>query len=864
MQLANKTPLINPRTIKDTGVKNVINALSNEIYKAQQMLGKVVIASSGQEVKSVGQKTVKTFAKTKKEAVPYARYIKNRSNFDAENFQGLASTLKVTEKNLFKLMEVDQVASDQIGSRVLAWQMVLDDMTAQFSKSLDAKDLTDPFVQTQAAEMIGTMNDLWNAFSEMPRSLGRALASRKIQMDKKYLKKNKDNKVIPKSDEELTPSDVLARNNFFRKQLQDRGMNPELLKTLRNAMGLESSNMLKNRALKQSLEASFQGRKALLEVYRGLLLANAKSLVTNFLGNTLETVMIPATRMIGHMATLNPKGVAKEIGFVSNMLLSMGKATKGALDSLINERNLLDPLRTKIDDVSGDTATTFYMQMEKANSSGYWHPLNWIPFLVNSGGKVARASLRVLGAQDEFFKVMIYNAKAMSKIAEVVPEGLSRAEKKNFIKRNLTMFYDSNGEAIDKDLIDYARRSVFQENLEEGFVKTIHEAISKNPELGMFLPFVRTPANLVSRAIQRTPVANFRSARTKRMWNSGNADERAEVIGNTIVGVGIYSTALGYASSGLITGSGPVDRQRKRLWKEAGFKPYHVKIGDTYYRYDRFEPLMLPFAYVSSLHENLYLYNNNQEELLDNIGIFLAVSAETLVDRTWLRGVKNMIDAFDVGTDSGSIGRGLTKFGSGFIPASINQAHRLLANENSGAYAFKEAITASEILMKKLNPMSPYDNIKYNWLTGEPMLLPSGSDLGLDRTRKKPSKYMEELLRFGNGISGVSKKLGTVDLTGEQYSRLTQLTGTIENADGYNLMDTIEELMDRPEYDFDENRVYHDDFISPQQKMVMRIINAYKEQARHELLLEDSDLREAWEKGELDKAKVGLGMELDE
>ena len=146
-----------------------------------------------------------------------------------------------------------------------------------------------------------------------------------------------------------------------------------------------------------------------------------------------------------------------------------------------------------------------------------------------------------------------------------MPEGLNRTEKKEFIKRNLDLFYDDAGEAIDKDMLAYSRRAAFQEDLEKGLINDLHKAVGRTPELGIFFPFVRTPANLISRALQRTPVANFMSQRTKRMWASGNKEERAEVIGNTIIGTGIFSAALGYSMSGNITGSGPVDPVKNRF-----------------------------------------------------------------------------------------------------------------------------------------------------------------------------------------------------------------------------------------------------------------------------------------------------------
>jgi hypothetical protein len=864
MVASNRQPIINLKMVQSTGVKNVVNALANEIDREARALGKVLIDDQGRVIKNVSQNTKKSFKQTRKDALPYAKWIQRRTSFEETNFVALRDRLNTTDKELFKIMQTDIMMADQIGSRTLAWQMVLDDLTEQVYTSLKGRDLSDVFVQDQATEMLKVVNELWNAFSEIPRGTARALASRRIMMDKKYLKRGKNNTQIPKSDADLTRAEVVARNIFLQKQMKNGGMNKEMLATIEGVMGLAPSALERSRALNKAMTTGFKSRKAMLEMYRGLLLTNLKTITTNFVGNSMETLMIPLARTIGHMTTANLGGVKEELGFLINTVMSLKKATRGSLDSLIHERNLLDPLRTKAESFNSDQIRGFYMQMDKVSSAGYWHPQNWVPLLVNTTGKVGRASLRVLGAQDEFFKLLNYNGKAISKITKVMPEGLSRAEKKEFVSRHLSMFYDDAGKAVDTELLEYSRRAVFQEDLEKGMINSLHKMVNATPEMGLFFPFLRTPANLVSRALQRTPVANFMSERTKRMWRSGNKDERAEVIGNTIIGTGIFATALGYSMEGKITGRGPIDPVKNKLWRAAGFKPFHIKVGETWQRYDRLEPLMLPFMYVSSLHENLYRYNNRPEDLMDAIGVFLAVSARTLVDMTFVRGLKGFMDGFDTiqsNNDASGV-EYLLGFVKNAIPAGINQAHRRsgLADEESGAYSYREAISWQDKMMSKLPPSEGYDAIRHNWLTGKPMLLPSGSDYGMDSTKEEPSKYMEELLRFGPNIEGVSKKIGEAELSSEQYAELTRLTGSTK-LNGLTMMEQIERVMDSPAYDFDDTRIYHPEFKSEQQLAIDDVISTYKEEARFKLLKEDKTLKDEWNRLNTEKAKVGLGIE---
>ena len=861
MSLVGRDPLININSIDDIGVKNVINAISNELDREAALLGRVTFDAKGNplRVDQIGQKTYK---QAEKEGLSYANYVRRASGLDKDAFKNLADSLAIPEKELFTLMKADRLMADQIGSRVLGWQMVLDDLTKQFYNSLQGKDFGDEFVQLMAAKHIDVITKLHQAFAELPRGLGRGLAYRNIKMKNKYL--NKNGKMKP--DAELSDVEILKRKEFLRKQIHGKGLNREVLESINAILGTPSAR-LRSRRLKEALKGKGKIGKAVQEVYRGMLLANIKSMTTNLLGNMMETMLIPTAKTIGHISTFNLKGAKEEIGFVFNMLMSTRRAFSAGMDALIHERNLLDPLRTKAETPSGDVVRGFYMQMDKAVDAGYWHPQNWVPLVVNSFGKVSRLSLRVLGAQDEFFKMLTYNGKAMSKITKAMPDNLSRADKKAFIRRNLDHFYDEAGEAVDRDLLEYSRRATFQEGLEKGFANNLHQLVDKHPmTLGLIFPFVRTPANLISRFIQRTPVANFAlSKRTRDMWTSGDPSQRAEVIGNTIMGVGLYSTAVSYAMDGTITGAGPIDREKNQLWRAAGFKPFCKKIetprGPVWIKYDRLEPSSMPFLYVATLHENLYRFREDPDSLEDAIGLFIACTAKTMTDRTWLRGVKALMDGVDSAIHNENPSELPVSMAKNFIPAIVGQVHRLsgIPEEESGAYTFRQALTWQEKMMAKLPPMQGYDAVKHNWLTGKPMMLPTGSDFGLDMHFEEPDKYMQELLRFGQTIQPLSKKLSGIELTADQYSRLSELTGTTR-IEGRTLMESLQDLMDSPEYDYDEDRIYHADFPSPQTTAVKYLINAYKEQARMNLLQEDDELFQEWQNVTMEKAEVGAGL----
>lgn len=128
--------------------------------------------------------------------------------------------------------------------------------------------------------------------------------------------------------------------------------------------------------------------------------------------------------------------------------------------------------------------------MEKVADAGYWHPLNYIPLIVNTATSAARGSLRILGSQDEFFKTLNYNAKALSKVSGAIPDGLTRSQRKDFISKNLAKFYDEAGEATDRELLEYSRRVTFQESLDGVLMNQFHNMISNSLILSHVFPFL--------------------------------------------------------------------------------------------------------------------------------------------------------------------------------------------------------------------------------------------------------------------------------------------------------------------------------------------------------------------------------------
>ena len=141
---------------------------------------------------------------------------------------------------------------------------------------------------------------------------------------------------------------------------------------------------------------------------------------------------------------------------------------------------------TKIDGLVSNYGNAISMSKVR---DATWHPANYLTYAVNFVGKVARGSMRLLGAEDEFFKQLNYRAQAFAKITKDMPEGMSRIQRKAYISREMDNYFDDIGRATDEDMLQYSRKITFTEELRPGsYGEKLHRLSVNNPPLQLFFP----------------------------------------------------------------------------------------------------------------------------------------------------------------------------------------------------------------------------------------------------------------------------------------------------------------------------------------------------------------------------------------
>lgn len=284
-------------------------------------------------------------------------------------------------------------------------------------------------------------------------------------------------------------------------------------------------------------------------------------------------------------------------------------------------------------------------------------------------GKVLRVPTSALTFEDEFFKAVARRSEMAGQAVRIARrEGLRGAEGR---RRAGELLANPTDEMWAKSL-DYARYATFQRPLGEAASK-VSAFTQAMPIAKAVVPFVRTPVNLFKFAVERSPLAPL--LREWRMDFAAGGARRDLAVARVAIGSGIGAIVAEAAQNGLITGSPPRDKNKRRLLEADGWQPYSVKIGDKFYSYRRLDPFALTIgtaADITTLGEGL---SEGQRD--KGAALVVASIIGNLSNKTWLSGVSDMLAALDDPERYG--GTFIDRFsGSASVPTGVAQIARTL------------------------------------------------------------------------------------------------------------------------------------------------------------------------------------------
>jgi len=332
---------------------------------------------------------------------------------------------------------------------------------------------------------------------------------------------------------------------------------------------------------------------------------------------------------------------------------------------------------------------------------------------------------RTLTAADDFFKTLnarqhmttdsMYKALGQAKSADDV-DGLFQSYMSSFSKG----IDPTTGRIVNPDLLDYAERATFQ-NDPGSVVNSLTNFLNQFPMGRVFVPFVRTPANLMSYVQQHTPgLARFATA-YKDAIKSGDPIKIAEYQGREAVGGMFVSLAMMGAASGNITGTGPVDPRERRIWEQT-HEPKSIKIGGQWVSYRGIEPLETILSIAADTIGIAAMGGIDSAEKL--AGQLAYAVAAGVVEKSYMAGLaelSNVINPSNWTADGAA--RGILGTANSFIPYS---AARRALSQTLDPYLKEVNSELDRTLNTALPGYKMMGTTKIDWLTGEEMSASGG------------------------------------------------------------------------------------------------------------------------------------------
>lgn len=445
------------------------------------------------------------------------------------------------------------------------------------------------------------------------------------------------------------------------------------------------------------------------EWWRNSILSAPTTQIVNTLGNAgnagLEAfIQRPTEALINNFVKSPDAATANSVRAMYKAITpSFNNAWKNAVNAWSSERPVTGPGGTKL---------------EESNAA-----------IGGMKGKIIRVPQRFMTATDEFFKTifmsMLTADYATRQFDQRVKDGKEKeSDRDAYMRASMEVGTDAYMKAWDETL-----KWSFQQDT--GAIASAVSRIRNDPQFGFFikfvLPFVKTPANIVSTGLRKSP-ANLLPTLYK-LANDKYADKNEAIKAGAeqMVGMAVMAAIWGLTRGDdddplnrpRLTGSrttGASYRPGERESEMRDYPPQSIRFGDKWVSYARLEPFATVLTTMADVMKAWELHKSGRDGDIPR-SAFNWVKG-TVSDKTFLQGIGDIINIIESGDDNK-----LAQFGqrivSGFNPNVVKSVLRAfdpyqrdMRNREQGMEWLKtsgERLAQMTLPAKELAPIARYD-----------------------------------------------------------------------------------------------------------------------------------------------------------
>tara|TARA_R100000781_G_scaffold8752_3_gene7741 strand:+ start:2737 stop:6495 length:3759 start_codon:yes stop_codon:yes gene_type:complete len=418
--------------------------------------------------------------------------------------------------------------------------------------------------------------------------------------------------------------------------------------------------------------------KELHRVMINSVLSGPKTPMRAIMGTSSATFLRPMAQVVGG---------ALQLPFTRDVTtLRASLASVNAMRAAIPEA--FDIFKTRLNSYwAGDVATIKSRFLETTKGDENWDVFrHWVE---NSGeatagdtaafniANMARAlndnkyltySTKIMAATDDTFGFILGRARGRElavrealeantsgRWIDIDPKTLRNAE-----DRFLSRITDADGNILDQS-VEYAKREATLTTDLTGFAKGLNDVFNATPWARPFFLFARTGVNGLALTAKHTPGFNF----LVKEWNDiafanpnnleslakygintaeDLANAKALQTGRLAIGGAVITMANMHFMNGGLTGNGPTDASKKKVWMDAGYVPRSINIGGVWIGYDSFEPFNQILSAVADVGDHNQLMGEQWTQ--DQFQKLSLVIAQAATSKSYLSSLQGFVDLF--------------------------------------------------------------------------------------------------------------------------------------------------------------------------------------------------------------------------
>lgn len=339
-----------------------------------------------------------------------------------------------------------------------------------------------------------------------------------------------------------------------------------------------------------------------------------------------------------------------------------------------------------------------------------------------------------------------------------------------------------------------------------GVVEGISAVTKRVKPLKFIIPFTKVVANVTDRKIDYLPILNLARTVGKKyiqqeadiILKSTNISPlkydkirpvvekrlKDQQLGRMFLGTLFSVGAYALAKQGNISGGGPSNPNQVKQLKETGWRPYSVKIGDTWIPYNYFGPLSGILAGSGSIHDAIK-YDRKEEKTMTLVANGLFGFSQSLLTNSFLSGVSDLFEVLS--------GRGLkpTDYLRNLIvntlpiPAIWTQTAGALDGKTYDIQTFGEALSYKLGMTKNLTPRlnALGEEIRSDFIYG---ITPA------KERRELQTKLESRGLKVN--VPAKNTKIQDREMTREELFRYTKIRGDLFKQRADYILDVVDSL----------------------------------------------------------------------